>query len=514
MGIYAKIRETVTEAAIFGMAPLFARFLGFFLTFVYTANLSTDQFGQFALLMTTEAFATQLLGFGLTTSYFRSYFDDANEDRRRLITSTTVWFLLAANLGFVLLAAPFAGLYGTLLFGDPYADLVLLMLVMTALDTLNSVPFLILKASRRSKLYVTISWVSGIVQFLLIVLLVAVLELGVEGAMLGVLLGTAFQSVAYFVCLRKHIAFEFSAAELRPLLALGFPMMFNALATKILIASDRFFVNYYHGQSAVGLYAFADRFAAILPILIANPFSLVWPAMRFQVMKDDDAREYYARVLTYLTFLALFFGLGIAALAPDVIRIFSGRGWLGGEYLGAMHIVPVLVLFYVLQATNKGINVGLMIERKAHWNVVIVLTTAAVNFGLNILLIPAYGVMGAAWATVLAYLFFNWFRWYMSNRFYPIPYEWGRIVKLVAVAFALYGATQLVAFANPYLSFAGRFALAATYPFALAVLGFYDARERVRFAQLWMQGRSRAGRVLPFLRPRPEVRGGGTGFDR
>jgi O-antigen/teichoic acid export membrane protein len=502
MGLYAKIKETVTEAAIFGMAPLFARVLGFFLTFVYTANLSTAEFGRFALLMTSEAFATQVLGFGLTTSYFRSYFDDERSERRRLITSTTVWFLLAANVAFVVVAAPFAGLYGTWLFGEPYADLVLLTCVMTALDTLNSVPFLILKAQRRSKLYVTISWASGIAQFVAIALLVAVLGLGVKGAVLGVLFGTAFQSVAYAAVLRRHIAWEFSAAELRPMLMLGLPMMFNALATKILIASDRFFINYFHGQSAVGLYAFADRFAAILPILVANPFSLVWPAMRFQVMKDDDAREYYARVLTYLTFLALYFGLGVAALAPDVMRIVSRADLITGEYLGATQIVPLLVLFYVLQATNKGINVGLMIEKKAYWNVVIVLTTAAVNFALNLLLIPSYGALGAAWATVLAYFFFNWFRWYMSNRFYPIAYEWRRIATLAALAFGLYAVTLLIRFENPFLSFAARFAVAATYPLALWAVGFFDDRERARLGELWAQGRERAGRVLPFLRPR------------
>ena len=85
-------------------------------------------------------------------------------------------------------------------------------------------------------------------------------------------------------------------------------MIFNALATKVLINADRFFINHYVDAREVGLYELANKFAAVLPILITNPFSLIWPAMRFQVMKDEDADEYYSLVLTYLSFLSLISG--------------------------------------------------------------------------------------------------------------------------------------------------------------------------------------------------------------
>ena len=66
MGLYAKIRETVTEAAVFGVAPLVTSLTGFLLTFVYARYLGPGDLGHLALLLATEAFATQLLGVGMT----------------------------------------------------------------------------------------------------------------------------------------------------------------------------------------------------------------------------------------------------------------------------------------------------------------------------------------------------------------------------------------------------------------------------------------------------------------
>ena len=254
-------------------------------------------------------------------------------------TATTLWFLVGVNVLFSLFSFPFAAWYAGLL-EIPDVRLVQLMIVLTALDTVNNVPFLILKATRQSKKYVAVKWIAGLAQFGIIVVLVAVLKIGLLGAMLGWVAGTALQTVIYFWMLRGQFDARFSVAELKPMLQLGVPMVANALATKALITADRFFINYYFSAKEVGLYELANKFASILPILVTNPFSLIWPAMRFEVMKDEDADEYYSLVLTYLVFLSLYFGLGVSVLVPDLIR-----ATLREEYWGAIPIVPMFVLY-------------------------------------------------------------------------------------------------------------------------------------------------------------------------
>jgi hypothetical protein len=95
----------------------------------------------------------------------------------------------------------------------------------------------------------------------------------------------------------------------------------------------------------------------------------------------------------------------------------------------------------------------------------------------------------------------NWFRWYMSTRYHPVDYEWGRIVKLAGLALAMYALIMSIPIPNPYVSFVVRFAIAGTFPIVLALLGFYAPRERARLAEIWTEGRARAGRLLRRQRP-------------
>jgi hypothetical protein len=89
----------------------------------------------------------------------------------------------------------------------------------------------------------------------------------------------------------------------------------------------------------------------------------------------------------------------------------------------------------------------------------------------------------------------------MSTRYHPIDYEWGRVLKLAGVALAMYALIVSLPISNPYVSFVVRFAIAAAYPFALALVGFYAARERARLAEIWAEGRARAGRLVRRTRP-------------
>jgi O-antigen/teichoic acid export membrane protein len=489
MGIYAKIRETASEATIFVVRNLVERLFGFLLIPIYTRAFDPHDYGILVLLLITEAFLSQVLQFGITTSYFRSYYDDDSDERRTVVTSTATWFLVGANGLFLFTALPFATTIGMLLFGEARPELVRLTLLITFLDTLNYLPFVVFKAQMRSRLFVAISWIATATQMSTIIYLVIGLSYGVEGALIGTLVGTGVKSVLYFSSLRRHIALRFSTSVLRPLLMLGIPVVFNSVATLVLKVSDRYFLRHYFDTSEVALYQLADQFAAIVPLLVANPFSLVWPAMRFKVMRDDDAQDYYARVLTYLSFLALYVGVGIAAMAPDVIEIVAHR-----SYYGATTVVPLFVISYVLSATAKGVNVGLMIDKRAHWNAIIVVVTACLNLALNFALIPRYGMYGAAVSTIASFAFMNWFRWYMSTRFYPVSYEWGRIAKLIAAAGIVYFAATLVTPESPIVSLIGRFSIAICYPLVVACTGFFDVKERSRILALLG---TRWSRLLP-----------------
>ena len=107
---------------------------------------------------------------------------------------------------------------------------------------------------------------------------------------------------------------------------------------------------------------------------------------------------------------------------------------------------------------------------------------AAVNVALNLILIPTYGMMGAAIATVAAYTTMAVGMAWWSQRIYPVPYQWRRVATATfgAVALAILG--KLLDVGLP-----AAIALTLVYPLVLLALGFANPDERRRLTRLVLE---------------------------
>jgi len=123
--------------------------------------------------------------------------------------------------------------------------------------------------------------------------------------------------------------------------------------------------------------------------------------------------------------------------------------------------------------------IGIGRARRTQFNWVITGLAAAVNVTLNLALIPPYGMMGAAIATVAAYsVMFLGMAWW-AQRVFPVPYQWRRVATATAAGIGLSVLGKLVGGGLPVA-----LALALAYPIALLPLGFYLPAERKRLRAL------------------------------
>jgi O-antigen/teichoic acid export membrane protein len=126
-------------------------------------------------------------------------------------------------------------------------------------------------------------------------------------------------------------------------------------------------------------------------------------------------------------------------------------------------------------AAYTVVAVGIGRARRTQFNWVVTGAAAALNVALNLVLIPPYGMMGAAVATVAAYsTMFLAMSWH-AQRVYPVPYQWRRVATLVVAAVGLVTAGKLLD-----VPLALAVVLAAVYPLVLLPLGFYLPAERAR----------------------------------
>jgi O-antigen/teichoic acid export membrane protein len=138
-------------------------------------------------------------------------------------------------------------------------------------------------------------------------------------------------------------------------------------------------------------------------------------------------------ILLYATFVLSF----IAAILLDILFPVG--------YHAAAPIIPLIALSTMLYGVYMLFTVGLYIQRKTWYGVVFMTLAALVNVGLNIVLIPLYGSMGAAVSTLIAYVLLALIAYVVNQRIYPVPFEIGIFMTALLVGIVLYVGADLLA---------------------------------------------------------------------
>jgi O-antigen/teichoic acid export membrane protein len=306
------------------------------------------------------------------------------------------------------------------------------------------------------------------------VLLVVGLHKGPTGAVVGNFIGTLS---VYFVLLfyrRYQLGLEFSRDLLRQMNHFGMPLVPSALALWAINFIDRIFIAQYKGQAEVGVYSVAVRISsAIVFLMIA--FRLAWPAFAYSIEDDREAKRTYSFVLTYLLFFCAWVSVALGVLAPWLVHLLAR----GEGFQRASNAVALLAFAATAYAGYTVVAIGIGRARQTQLNWVVTGAAAALNIGLNFWLVPAYGMIGAAVSTLVAYVALFAGMVLNANRVYPVAYQWRRVATLIGVAVAL---TVLGSVVDVPLAVAILIALA--YPLVLLPLGFYLPAERSRLRRI------------------------------
>jgi len=231
--------------------------------------------------------------------------------------------------------------------------------------------------------------------------------------------------------------------------------------------ADRWFIAVLEDQSEVGVYSVAIRVASAV-LFLQLAFRRAWPAFAYSIEDDREARKAYAHVLTYVVLVTSWMALGLTLLAPWLVRLLTSEP----EFYRAADAVGLLAFSAVAYAGFSVISIGSGRSKRTQGNWIVAGLGALVNVVLCLALIPWYGMVGAAVATLAAYVVLFLGMVVYAGRVFPVDYEWRRVITAVAVAAAL---GVLGAWASAPLAVA--VAVAAVFPLALAPFGFYRPGE-------------------------------------
>ncbi|MBK7905618.1 MAG: oligosaccharide flippase family protein [Gemmatimonadetes bacterium] len=425
------VRSTFKHGAVYLIGTVLSRVAGFIMLPVYTRVLTPRDYGVMEMLAYTTDVLTFLVGLGVSTAVTRHYYKYETEAERHALVSTAavLLFVLFAVVAVpvLFLAEPITSLL--LKPGEP-ALFIRLSMVSLILGVAIDVPMTVMRARQESQQVVL--W--GAIRLLLAIVLNLVFVVWLRMGVLGVLLSTIISGGAvggYLVSrLLRITGLHFQPAMARALVAFGAPFAIWELGSFVLHFSDRFFLNAYSTLETVGLYSLSYKVAIVIPFFITGPFSSIWLPKALEIEKREGvgAIPILSAIQRHYNLLLICIAFGMALFAWDAIRLATGEA-----FHGAYAPVPLLALAMVFFGYRQTAQIGVIIREKPGLVARSTAVAAAAVLLLNWILIPRFGAMGAAAATLGGFgTEFFIMRWF-SMREYPLRIEVGLLPLAIGV---------------------------------------------------------------------------------
>src|SRR5690349_10925281 len=395
-----QIRRLARHSAIYGLGGILSRVLAVLLLPLYTSYPGTAGFGKIETITALTTVLVIVLSAGISSAFFRFYFDSKDEARRVLIVRTSFWFTMGMATFGLLVGCLFATQFAHVLRlgDDPWlvrAGAVGLWAQMNYTQLTN-----LFRVEERSVQFVIASVANILITVGATVLLVVGLDQGPTGAVVGNFIGTLAVYLVLLGYRRYQLGLQFDTTLLRGMNRFGLPLVPSALALWAINFIDRFFVAVYKGQTEVGVYSLAVRASSVV-VFMMIAFRLAWPAFAYSIEDDTEAKRTYSYVLTYLLFACCWISLALGTLAPWIVQILAPRD---PAFHRADEAVGLLSFAASAYAGYTVLAIGIGRARRTQFNWIVSGVAAGLNVALNFVLIPRWGMMGAAVSTAAAYL--------------------------------------------------------------------------------------------------------------
>ncbi len=432
-------RSFLAHAAIYGFGALALQAASVILVPLYTRCLTPAEFGVLEMLSRIgEVFSVCLLANGIRLAAFTFYCQATTEQNRKRTATTVIFAQLILLAASALLAAALIP-YLDLLTGIDDSTMVLFAILLVMLEGITAVPLTLIQARVESAYYV---WVTA-AMFCFRVTVTILAVAGFGWGVWGVLGASALTSVLFGAYLTgrelRKSSFLFDARELREVLKFAVPFLPVGVCGMLLHNGDRFFLMNFGGADQVGQYALGYKLVWAVTLLSTGPLCQVWSASMYQIFTLPGASAVVGRANTRILAAYLFAGMGLCIFDEQWLAILAPP-----SYSAAHTVIWPITLAYFFWIAANLMDATLWVHRRSGLKFWIILASTSVAVTLYALLIPRYGTMGAAYATLVGMLVHCAITCVVSQRVFHVRHEFGRLSVMLGSAVALTAASHHV----------------------------------------------------------------------
>ncbi|MFN8163159.1 MAG: oligosaccharide flippase family protein [Solirubrobacterales bacterium] len=487
------LRRLATTGAAYTAASIISKVIAVALLPLYTRYLTPADYGAAEVMFAAVVSASIVVRLGLIEALLRFYYKD-DEVPARVVSSAFAGLFWLATLG-ALVALPFATPISEALLDRPAAGLARISIGGLWVLTMFEFMLTLFRLEERARAF----FLTTIFNVLVTIGLTVVLVVGAGEGARGLLLGSYASGAAFVLGLIalqwRRLSLRFDRELLRRLMRFGLPTMPAEASLYLLNFVDRIIIVRSAGLAEAGLYSLAVKFAQAVNVLVRG-FQLAWPPLAYSIRDDGEARRAYAAIVTVFVAGCAFVVTGMWLFSRWIVRALAAP-----EFFGSYKAIGLIATAVTLYALYMVMVVILGRTGRTEFNFPAALAALAANVVLNLLLVPPLGIVGAGLALVASYLVVVALMYGFTQRLFPVPYQWGRLARVVLTSAVLVGAAELVMPTAGFAGLLGRAALALAYPLVLFATGFFTPGELAWLARLRHPGelaaRLRALRAQP-----------------
>ena len=428
------------------MATVIPRMLSFLLVPLYTtAGVlgSVADYGTVSIIFSWFVLFNVLLSYGMETAFFRFFY---KENDSKKVEGTAAIALIFTSLVFVILSFFGQKQLATLLdIQDSHFSLVAKIL---ALDALAVIPFAWLRANGKAMRYAIIKIINVALSLSLNIFFLLELKNWVKSdSWYDFAIRHQFEINYIFVAnliassitlllllpFYRSCSYRFDFKLLRSMLGYAWPILIAGLAFAINETFDRILLDKLlpddQSDIQIGMYSACYKLA-IFMTLFGTAFRLGIEPYYFKQAKQENPQQQYAQILEVFVIIGSVILLSVAVFA-DFIKPFIVRS---ESYWEAMWIVPIILLANFFLGIYHNLSVWYKITDRTNYGLMFSIIGAIITLGLNFWLIPIIGFKGSALATLSAYGFMALLSACIGAKYYPIPYNWPKIVVYLVLS--------------------------------------------------------------------------------
>jgi len=471
--MFKYIKKLTKHSFIYGFGDLLYKGLNIILIPLYTRYLTTSDYGIIEVVRSIGSILLILYTLGLDSALARYYFDYKDISKLKEYIFTILSGILLSGL----LITFFLNFSENIFFTwvkdikfDPYIKLTLWTSFFLVFPTI----FLVfLQVQEKSFKYILFQLLQAILLLATIIYFVVYLKEGAYGQIKARFFAIFLAAILTLCFFSKHLKPSFQFKEYINSLKYGLPITIHSLSWWILSLSNRLILQRYVPLKEVGIYSLGHNIGMGMEIILAS-FNRAWVPFLFS-SADKESPSLFATLSKYYIGVIVLIGFTISIFSKEIIMLLSTK-----SFYTSYEIVPIIILSYIFIGIYMMLTNQIFYKKKTHYFLIITPLSAIINIVLNFVLIPKYGMYGAAFSTLFSFFAFAMITYVFSIKVFPIPYEKTKIVFLIFIGVALFLISRSLINFSLFVNMVVKIFFIILFCFLLWILGYISKEDKIK----------------------------------